>query len=189
MRKTLKAFGKLELRNRKTRNVPETKRSHDHKGGKVMQSFPSRARLLSGFIPKRWLTREAGSGQRRHRGPRGERLHLPSSRSALHSRAWAGTDVSSAATLPTHGQSTRRNYEASDNCFSFNYKHLDILLGWGLSVTQASHEFLDSSNPPAYFPASWATHTFHSTASYFRKLKAILHQSKNTQPKRKRGYN
>lgn len=40
----LEAFEKLELRNRKTRNVPETKRSRDHKGEKVMQSLPSQAR-------------------------------------------------------------------------------------------------------------------------------------------------
>lgn len=102
----------------------------------------------------------------------------PSSRNALHSHARAGTDVSFAATPPTHGQ-THDGTMKLQITFSFNYKHLDILWGWGLSVTQASHEFLDSSNPPVYFLAGWATHTFHSTASYFWELKAILHQSKN----------
>jgi hypothetical protein len=159
--------------------APKTERSHNHKGEKATQPFPSQAcrqwhKTVSDVSCIRLHPKAMAHGSvtlwPRWRG------FTPSSSNALRPfSAWAGADVSSAATLSTHCQ-------ASDNCFSFNYKHL-----YSFGVGPSCHS--GSNNPPACFPASWATHMYHSTSLKLSEIKKQSYIKENTQPKRKQGYN
>lgn len=80
--------------------APKTKRSHYHKGENpfILRHAGNGHKVVADVSFMSLHPKAMAHGTRRG--------FRPSSKNALHSSAWAGTEVSSAATLPTHCQST-----------------------------------------------------------------------------------